>query len=103
MNASLVEGREIETNAVELLTEGKVEKADKRKFKIFINEVKYKVAKTAMTETQLKALADIATENQLFLDAPGDHDDPQVFDDEPFKLKAGMEFYDVPVGNLGAK
>lgn len=102
MNASLVEEREIEGDAVELLTEDEAKKANKKKIKIFVNEVKYQVTKAAMTGTQLKALADIAPENQLFLDAPGDHEDPQVFDDVPFKLKAGMEFYDVPVGNLGA-
>lgn len=103
MNASLVEERDIAEDAVELLTENEARKADKMKIKIFINEVKYKVTKGAMTGTQLKALADIAPENQLFLDAPGHQEDPQVFDDVLFKLKAGMEFYDVPVGNLGSK
>ncbi|MCW2855442.1 MAG: hypothetical protein JWR52_1057 [Marmoricola sp.] len=74
-----------------------------KKIKIFINEVEYKAPKPVMTGAELKALADIAVENQLFLDEPGHHDDPQIFDDEEFQLKSGMKFYDVPVGNLGAR
>jgi hypothetical protein len=91
--------------AIELVEVDLVEddKNKDKKIKIFINEVKYKAPKPVMTGAELKALADIAVENQLFLDEPGHHDDPQIFDDEEFQLKSGMKFYDVPVGNLGAR
>lgn len=72
-----------------------------KKFNIFINDTRYPVEAPTMTGRQLKELAGIAEENQLFLDAPGHGDDPQVFEDVPFELKSGMKFYDVPVGNLG--
>lgn len=73
------------------------------RIEIFINHVKFEVTNSALTARQLKALAGIAEANQLFLDVPGHGDDVQVFDDVPFKLKSGMKFYDVPVGNLGAR
>jgi hypothetical protein len=93
----------VEATAVKDIAEveAAAEKNDKN-VKIFINEVPYRVAKGAMTGAELKTLAAIPAENQLFEDAPGHHDDPQVFDDVPFELKNGMEFYDVPVGNFGA-
>jgi len=72
-----------------------------KKFNIFVNDTRYVVHEPRMTGRQLKDLAGIAESNQLFLDAPGNGDDPQVFDDAPFKLRSGMKFYDVPVGNLG--
>lgn len=74
-----------------------------KKIKIFINDDAYSVDQPTMTGSELKALAGIAPENQLFEDAPGHHDDPQVLDDSPFELKSGMKFYDVPAGNLGAQ
>lgn len=80
-----------------------VDNVANKKIKIFINDVKYMAPKPEMTGAELKALAGIAPENQLFEDAPGHHDDPQVFDDVQFDLKSGMKFYDVPVGNLGAR
>lgn len=82
--------------------EAAVDKKDK-KITIFINDTQFKVTENAMTGTQLKVLAAIPAENQLFEDAPGHHDDPQVLDEVPFKLKNGMKFYDVPVGNFGAQ
>lgn len=74
-----------------------------KKINIFINDDKYVAPKPDMTGAELKVLANIAAQNQLFQDAPGHHDDPQVFDDIPFHLKSGMKFYDVPVGNLGGR
>jgi len=90
-------------NAVSLDDIDEVDKKTGKNIKITINEVKYKAPKPEMTGNELKALAAIAPENQLFLDAPGHGDDPQVFDDVPFALKSGMKFYDVPVGNFGAR
>ena len=74
-----------------------------KKFNIFINDHKYVVDQDEMTGAQLKALAGIALANQLFLESHGHDDDLPVRDDEEIELKSGMKFYDVPVGNLGAR
>lgn len=79
------------------------DKGTDKKVKIFINDHKYEAPKPVMTGAELKILAGIASDNQLFLDAPGNHDDPQILDQEQAHLKSGMKFYDVPVGNLGAR
>lgn len=93
----------MEAAVLDDIDEAEVDKKTGKEIKIIINEVKYKAPKAEMTGAELKAMAGIAPENQLFLDSPGHHDDPQVFDDVPFKLKTGMKFYDVPVGNFGAR
>jgi hypothetical protein len=93
----------VEQGAADVLEDAADGKEAEKKIKIFINEDKYEVPNAAMTGAEMKALAGIVSENQLFMDAPGHHDDPQVFDDVPFDLKSGMKFYDVPVGNLGAR
>jgi hypothetical protein len=92
-----------DTDVIEEVTVNEKKPEPETKINIFINDDKYTAPKPVMTGAELKVLAGIAPENQLFEDAPGYHDDPQVFDDVPFKLKSGMKFYDVPVGNLGAR
>ncbi|WP_169618732.1 multiubiquitin domain-containing protein [Mycolicibacterium peregrinum] len=73
------------------------------KIVIFIDDAKFDVTEPELTGRQLKAVVGIAEANHLFLDVPGRGEDVQVFDDVPFKLKSGMKFYDVPVGNLGSR
>lgn len=73
------------------------------KIAIFIDNTKFEATAPALTGRQLKALAGIAQANHLFLEVPGHGDDVQVFEDVPFELRSGMKFYDVPVGNLGAR
>ncbi len=73
------------------------------KIHIEIDRRPYKVTEPAMTGRQLKTLAGISDANQLFLEVPGHGDDLQVLDDVALELKSGMKFYDVPVGNLGAR
>jgi hypothetical protein len=74
-----------------------------QKINLWIDDRKYVVTEGALTGRELKSLAGIPEANQLFLEVPGPGDDEQVFDDSPFKLKSGMKFYDVPVGNLGRR
>jgi len=74
-----------------------------KKLNIVVNDRKYVVDEDEMTGAQLKALAGIAPANQLFLESHGHDDDFPVRDDEEIELKSGMKFYDVPVGNLGAR
>lgn len=85
------------------IQEDTVNQEAKDKTRIFINDDKYDAPKPVMTGVELKALAGITAENHLFQDAPGNHEDPQIFDDMPFELRPGMKFYDVPAGNLGAR
>jgi multiubiquitin len=77
--------------------------AKAKKFNIFINDHKYVVDEDEMTGAQLKTLSGIASTNQLFLESHGHDDDLPIRDDEEIELKSGMKFYDVPVGNLGAR
>lgn len=73
------------------------------KFELFIDNIKYETTDSVLTGAQLKALAAIPPANHLFLDEPGHGDDRQILDNEPVELKSGMHFYDVPIGNLGAR
>ena len=73
------------------------------KVNITINDVHFQVEVTTMTGSQLKELAGIAEVNQLFLEKHGPGDDQPVLDDTTVELKSGMKFFDVPVGNLGAR
>jgi hypothetical protein len=72
-----------------------------RTINIFINDVKKVAPDDHMTGEEIKQLGGIPQANHLFREVPGPGDDDQVFDDKPYKLKSGMRFYDVPVGNLG--
>lgn len=76
---------------------------DHTKVNITINDVHYQVETATMTGSQLKVLAGIADANQLFLEEHGPGDDLQVLNDTSVELKSGMKFFDVPVGNLGAR
>jgi hypothetical protein len=69
--------------------------------RIFINDTPYFAHEPAMSGHQLLALAGLPADNQLFLDVPGHGDDLPIDPEAPFALKAGMKFYDVPVGTFG--
>lgn len=73
----------------------------RKRIRIFINDEPYFATEPAMTGHELLALAGLPAENQLFLDIPGEGDDVPVDPNEPFELKPGMKFYDVPVGTFG--
>lgn len=73
----------------------------RKRIRIFINDQPYFATEPAMTGQELLALAGLPTGNQLFLDLPGHREDVPVDPAEPFNLKPGMKFYDVPVGTFG--
>jgi hypothetical protein len=68
------------------------------KINIFINDTRYQAPRPVMTGAEL---AGVPAGNQLFLEVDGPGDDRPISVDEPVKLRSGMRFYDVPVGNLG--
>lgn len=72
-----------------------------RGVKIKINGTSYRTPDRVMTGGELLALAGLPPENQLFLEVPGPGDDEPVGADQEVKLRAGMCFYDVPVGTFG--
>lgn len=71
------------------------------KFNIFINDTRYQATRPVMTGAELAELAGVPAGNQMFLEVHGPGDDRPISADEPVKLRSGMRFYDVPVGNLG--
>jgi hypothetical protein len=82
------------------------EKADKPdppghpdKHEIFINEVKHDVDADSLSGAQLRALAGVPADYQLFLEQPGD--DKPIADGDSVKLKNGMKFYTLPPATFG--
>lgn len=63
---------------------------------IQIDKRPYKAPRPAMTGLELKALAGITGDYDLWFETAGPADDIKVQDDRPFELKPGMHFYSVP-------
>ena len=72
-------------------------------YAIVINRRHYEVDYPFRTGSQLKALARIPQPNQLFLEVPGPGEDELIRDEFAVRMRNGIHFYDVPVGNLGAR
>ncbi len=66
---------------------------------IHINKKLFKVAQPSLTGAELKALAEIPPENQLFLEHGGK--DLPIGDQQSVEMKNGLHFYDVAPGNFG--
>ena len=77
------------------------EQHQRQHINIRINGTHYVVEGKLLTGIQLCALAGIPAGNQLFLEVPGEDNDRPIAPDETVELHSGMQFYDVPVGNLG--
>lgn len=69
------------------------------KHTIEIDGKEYPVSEQTMTGAQLKALAGIASEYQLFLEQPGE--DRSVGDNDSIKLNNSMKFYSLPPATFG--
>ncbi len=63
---------------------------------IEIDRKHYKAPRSTMTGAELKGLANIQGDYDLFFETPGPRDDIRLKDDEPFDFKAGSKFYSVP-------
>lgn len=69
---------------------------------IEIDKRPYKAPKPDMRGDELKALANVPADYQLFLDTPpGQGDDELIPNDKVVHLKPGMKFHSVPPGNVG--
>jgi Multiubiquitin len=56
----------------------------------------YKAPHSPMTGAELKALAGITGDYDLYFETPGPQDDLRLKDGEPFAFKPGAKFYSVP-------
>lgn len=68
---------------------------------IFVNGTRFDVEARVLTGAEILELAGLPLENHLFLELPGPGDDRPIDPTDEVKLRNGMRFYDVPVGNLG--
>jgi hypothetical protein len=82
-----------------MATENENEK--KHEFTIFIDAVKYVVNKTSMTGAEIKALARIDAQYQLFLEEQGDRPDKAIADSEAVAIRQDMHFYAIPPATMG--
>lgn len=55
-----------------------------------------------ITGSDLRRIAEIPAENQLFREQPGDEPDELIRDDVTYEVKPGTHFYDLPRGTVGA-
>jgi Multiubiquitin len=77
------------------------EREKRREFTIFIDAVKYTVEQTSMTGAQIKALAHIDAQYQLYLEEQGDHPDKPIKDTEAVAIREDMHFYAIPPATMG--
>lgn len=69
----------------------------------FVDAKKYETAQTALTGAEIKAIAGVATNYQLFLEEEGDKPDKAISDGEAVDLKERVKhFFAVPPATFGA-
>lgn len=73
----------------------------KHEITIFIDAKRYKVTKTSMTGAEIKALAGIDAQYQLYLEETGDNPDKPIADTESLALKEDLHFYAIPPTTFG--
>jgi hypothetical protein len=69
------------------------------KHTISVDDREYEIAEQYLSGTQIKVLAGIASDYQLFLEAHGD--DQPVADDSSVKIHSNMKFYALPPATFG--
>jgi hypothetical protein len=80
------------------------DKPDKKHgFTIFIDAVKYVVEKSSMTGAEIKALANISGQYQLYLEEQGDQPDKPISDTEAVHIRNDMHFYAIPPATMGSE
>jgi hypothetical protein len=75
----------------------------KRGFTIFIDAVKYVVETTSMTGAEIKALAHLDAQYQLYLEEQGDRPDRPITDTEAVSIREDMHFYAIPPATMGSE
>jgi hypothetical protein len=73
----------------------------KREYTIFIDARPYVVDKTSMTGAEIKALAHIDAQYQLYLEEQGDQPDKPIRDNEAVHIRNDMHFYAIPPATMG--
>lgn len=68
---------------------------------IFIDAVRYMVGKTSMTGAEIKALARIDAQYQLYEEEQGDHPDKPIRNDETVAIRQDLHFYAIPPATMG--
>lgn len=69
------------------------------KHKIFVDEKEFEVDSNTLSGAQIKALASVSAEYQLFLEMEGD--DRQISDTDSVKIHSNMKFYSLPPATFG--
>jgi Multiubiquitin len=75
----------------------------KHEFAIFIDAKKYVVDKTSMTGAEIKAIAHIDAQYQLYLEEQGDRPDKPIKDTEAVAIRNDMHFYAIPPATMGRR
>jgi len=78
-----------------------MEEAKKHEITIFIDAKRFQVDKTSMTGAEIKGLAGIDAQYQLYLEERGDNPDKTIGDTEALALKNDMHFYAIPPTTFG--
>jgi hypothetical protein len=79
----------------------KVDDSHTQGFKIFINDVEHTVVEPTLSGLQIKALGNIQSDYQLFLEKPGD--DQPIQDTASIKIHPNMRFYSLPPAVYGVR
>lgn len=68
----------------------------KEKYVIHIDRKKYDVYDSPQTGREIRQLAGLGSEVDLYLEQRGDEDDHMIADDESIDLNNGMHFFSTP-------
>jgi len=70
-------------------------------FTIFIDAQRYHIPQSSMTGAELKALAGIDAQYQVYLEEVGDLPDKLINDHESVHIREDMHFYAIPPATFG--
>ena len=78
------------------------EKAEKKLHVFYVDAIRHESAKTALTGAEIKAIANVAPNYQLFLEEEGDKPDKGVGDGEAVGITERVKhFFAVPPATFG--
>lgn len=63
---------------------------------IFIDDVKFDLTNSQQTGTQLRSLANVAADRDLWQEIPGNKDDILIRPEDSLEVKPGTHFYTAP-------
>jgi hypothetical protein len=82
--------------------EHQMPEADKSVHPFFVDAKRYETAKTALTGAEIKAIANVAPNYQLFLEEEGDRPDKGISDGEAVGITERVKhFFAVPPATFG--